>query len=71
MKIMEHSLEKDTTVCTVCNVCHKPDTYTWQHCPKCGACPEYQEVRNHSLMWHDGDIHCTKCETFVRSFDAG
>jgi hypothetical protein len=65
---MEYALEKDTSVC---NKCHKKDTYTQQHCPNCGACPEHQEVRNHSLMWHDGDIHCTQCEAFVRSFDAG
>lgn len=64
---MEYLLEKDA----VCSNCNKKDTYTYKHCPNCGACPKFQEVRNHSLMWHDGDIHCTKCEAFVRDFDAG
>ena len=41
------------------------------NCPKCGAPPSEQEIRNHSLMWHDGDIHCKKCGTYVRVYDAG
>lgn len=41
------------------------------HCPKCGSPPSDHELRNYSMMWHEGDIHCVKCETFVRSFDAG
>ncbi len=35
------------------------------HCPNCNAPPSKHELRNHSLMWHDGDIHCTICEAFV------
>lgn len=54
----------------VCQRCNKPDVYEC-HCPNCGACPEFQEVRDHSLMWHDGKIHCIKCDAFVRDFDAG
>ena len=41
------------------------------NCPKCGSPPSEHEVRNHSLMWHDGDVHCTKCGAYVRMYDAG
>jgi len=41
------------------------------HCPKCGSPPKKHELRNHSMKWHDGDVHCLKCETRVRSWDAG
>lgn len=41
------------------------------NCPGCGAPPSQHEVRNYSLMWHDGDVHCTKCGTYVRPYDAG
>jgi len=41
------------------------------NCPKCGSPPSEHEVRNHSLMWHDGDVHCTKCGAYVRLYDAG
>ena len=40
-------------------------------CPKCGSESKDHEVRNHDLMWHDGDVHCLKCGTYVRTFDAG
>ncbi len=43
----------------------------WTDCPHCGADKSQQEVRNHSLMWHDGDVYCTACGGFVRYFDAG
>ena len=57
----------------VCPKCNKEvwSLYTHQHCPKCDAGPEHQEVRNYDMMWHDVDIHCTICDTFVRSYDAG
>lgn len=55
----------------LCSVCHKEDTYLNQHCSKCGACPQYQEIRDYSMMWHDGEIHCTRCGNFIRDFDAG
>jgi hypothetical protein len=38
-------------------------------CPECGS-REF-EMRNYSMMWHDGDIHCAKCGKFIRRFDAG
>lgn len=41
------------------------------HCPKCGSPPSDHEVRNYDMKWHDGDVHCTKCETYVRGWDAG
>lgn len=40
-------------------------------CPKCGSLPKDHEVRNHSLMWGDGDVYCTKCDAYVRMYDAG
>jgi Zn finger protein HypA/HybF involved in hydrogenase expression len=42
-----------------------------KHCPKCGSHPDRHEIRNYSMMWHDGDIHCVDCGTFVRDYDAG
>jgi ribosomal protein L37AE/L43A len=38
-------------------------------CPKCGSTE--MELRNYDMMWHDGDIHCQKCGTYVRGYDAG
>lgn len=38
-------------------------------CPECGS--EEFEMRNYSMMWHEGDIHCAKCGEFIRTFDAG
>lgn len=40
-----------------------------EKCPKCGS--TNHEVRNHSLMWHDGDIYCLDCGAYIRMFDAG
>jgi hypothetical protein len=41
------------------------------NCPKCGAPPANQEVRNYDEIWRDGDVYCMKCNTRVRSYDAG
>ena len=41
------------------------------NCPNCGAPPSEHEVRNHNPMWNDGDVHCTKCGAYVRTYDAG
>ncbi len=38
-------------------------------CPDCGSA-EF-EMRNYSLLWHEGDIHCARCGKFIRTFDAG
>lgn len=38
-------------------------------CPHCGS--EDYEVGNHNPEWHDGDIHCKNCGTYIRMFDAG
>lgn len=40
------------------------------NCPKCGASPYQQEVKNYNLDWHDGDVYC-KCGAYVRMYDAG
>ena len=29
------------------------------------------EMRNYSMMWHEGDIHCARCGKYIRAFDAG
>jgi len=41
----------------------------WCPCPKCGAEPKDQEVRNYDMMWGDGDVYCKKCGAYVRSWD--
>lgn len=41
------------------------------NCPKCGAPPKDHRVDNYSMMWHDGDVVCNKCNTRVRGYDAG
>lgn len=38
-------------------------------CSECGASDNRME--NYSMMWHEGDIVCNKCDTWVRGFDAG
>jgi glucosamine-phosphate N-acetyltransferase len=43
--------------------------YIYSACPKCAS--RNTSVKNHSLMWHDGDITCDICETYVRMYDAG
>ena len=41
------------------------------HCPKCKSPPADHEILNHDMAWHDGDVYCTKCNTYVRAYDAG
>lgn len=41
------------------------------NCPKCGAPPAEQEVRDHDLIMHDGKVYCKRCGSFVRDYDAG
>lgn len=40
-------------------------------CPNCGAPPSQHQLRNYSMMWHDGDIYCRNCGAYVRMYDAG
>lgn len=54
-----------------CKKCDAPATINHLHCPECGSPPSDHEVRNYDMMWHEGDIHCSKCNTFVRYYDAG
>ena len=55
-----------------CSKCGKTDPGPLHvHCPKCGSDPSKREVRNYSMMWHEGDVYCVLCDTFVRDFDAG
>lgn len=54
--------------------CEPCDAIVWgnhMHCPKCNAEPKFQEIRNFDQVWRDGDVHCTKCGTYVRGYDAG
>lgn len=39
-------------------------------CKDCGYDGPH-DLRNYSMMWHDGDIHCGRCGAYVRMFDAG
>ncbi len=40
-------------------------------CPNCGAPPGEHEVQNYSMIWHDGNVYCKKCNAYVRAYDAG
>lgn len=40
-----------------------------EECPKCG--PTQAELRNHSIMWGDGEVHCVKCGTLIRYWNSG
>lgn len=52
---------------------HKEAALAWRHawntCPDCGS--TNTTVENHDLNWHDGDVTCTDCGTYVRMYDAG
>ncbi len=39
-------------------------------CKNCGTYGK-TEMRNYSMMWHEADIHCANCGTFLRYWDAG
>lgn len=65
--IYEKVQENKEDECPICK-CDRA-AYLTQHCPKCGSCPQYHEIRNYDIVWGDGDIHCTECGTRVRSFD--
>lgn len=38
-------------------------------CSRC-ACGK-TEIRNYDAMWHDGQVHCKDCGTYIREYDAG
>jgi len=42
----------------------------YKSCPKCNS-TDHLEVRNHNMMWHDGEVWCSKCNVYVREYDAG
>jgi hypothetical protein len=46
-----------------------PDYNKGDDCPRCGG--SEREVRNHSAMWGDGDVHCRTCGQFLRDWDSG
>lgn len=40
------------------------------NCPGCSAESNFHEVRNYSAIWHDGDVYCMNCGSYVRRYDA-
>jgi uncharacterized Zn finger protein (UPF0148 family) len=65
---MKDDLEKDLNVPSEDgSIMHGINTY--KKCPKCGG--TNFEVRNYSMMWHDGDVYCVPCNQYVRGYDAG
>lgn len=50
-------------------VLKKIDNIDRRTCPVCLS--KNLEVRNYDMAWHDGDIYCKDCGTYVRRFDAG
>lgn len=48
---------------------HKEFVYNRNQCRECGSI--HLVMKNYSMMWHDGDLHCADCDEFVRTFDAG
>lgn len=42
----------------------------YKPCPKCGKTDAF-EVRNYDFMWHDGQVWCSRCDVYVREYDAG
>ena len=62
-------MEKHETHCIPCDIV--VNKYLHVHCPKCGSAPDKHELLNYDAMWHEGDIYCRLCDTFVRSYDAG
>lgn len=54
-----------------CDKCKSDFHFNHTHCPKCDSPPQDHELRNYSMMWHDGDVYCTKCNEYVRMWDAG
>lgn len=38
-------------------------------CPECGGTELRME--NYSMMWHEADLVCEACDTYVRMWDAG
>lgn len=41
---------KKKSFCEICQI-EVCSLYTHKHCPNCGVFPEFQEVRNYSMMW--------------------
>lgn len=55
-----------------CEDCKKEvNKYLHKHCPKCGSAPDKHVMHNYDPKWHEGDIYCGICDTFVRYYDAG
>ncbi len=43
----------------------------WRDCKKCGSKPKDHYMTNYDMMWHEGDVYCSKCGAYVRMWDAG
>jgi hypothetical protein len=42
----------------------------YRSCPQCKSAA-FLEVRKHDPIWLDGEVWCSKCNVFVRYYDAG
>lgn len=71
--LTEHVASEWIMVTGYCYKCKKTNGLfgIHTHCPNCDSPPENHEIRNYSMMWHEGDIHCKLCGTYVRMYDAG
>ncbi len=72
-KLRKYAFKDITTIGKILQ--HAVSRYLEKRSSARNACPHCEsknlEVRNHSFMWHDGDIYCEDCGTYVRDFDAG
>jgi hypothetical protein len=58
----------DVTVDTE-KLCDYVLRYGMSACPACAS--SNTSVHNYNMMWHDGDVKCDDCGTYVRMYDAG
>jgi len=42
----------------------------YKPCPKCNSA-EHLTIRDYDPIWHDGEVWCSRCNEFVRTYDAG
>jgi len=56
---------------TFCATCKTIVAMNHTHCPECNSAPSNHRLENYSAMWHEGDVYCNQCNSFVRDWDAG
>lgn len=52
-------------------ILHRAVSTAAPNCPRCGAPPSEHEVRDYDMVWHDGNVHCTRCGAYVCMYNAG